>query len=282
MLERAAQARDLGIRQRTRASPGIETGLVQHLIRDPVAHPGREALIEQQRLERRRARPHEIAKARKRGQGTVRVESEPADRWLARGIPAQPDAPEPPCIRHHELAAVVEDEMELREARRPRAVRFFPARLELHGGAAGGRVEVAGHAEVQARPRPAVELEPEVLAVTRDPPYPTTDEGSPDARGWHTLEYDGIVGAARLDDSTIPGHLHRDAAAALDLGKLGHRAEHTSAEAGEPSYIPDSHESVCASDRSGPGSRVASREPGGVRYSSGPPLGETCCGQHAP
>src|SRR5947209_4706447 len=44
----------------------------------------------------------------------MRVEAEPADGWLPRGIAAQPDAPESAAVRHHQLAAVV-----LREPRHP-------------------------------------------------------------------------------------------------------------------------------------------------------------------
>src|SRR5262245_33768957 len=47
-LERAAHARDLDIRQRAGEPARVEASLVQDLVGDPVAHPGREALVEQQ------------------------------------------------------------------------------------------------------------------------------------------------------------------------------------------------------------------------------------------
>src|SRR5712691_10320955 len=155
------------------------------------------------------------------------VEAEQTDRRLVRGIPAQPDPAEAPGIRDDELAAVVEDQLELREARRPRAVRPFPARLELHPRAAGCRVEAARHAEVEAGPGPAVQLEPEVLAVALHGKHATADESFAESRGGQALEHDGIVGAAGLGDAPAEHDPHGDAPAALDLRELGHDAEHT-------------------------------------------------------
>src|SRR5712691_7030733 len=226
-LEGGPHPRDLGVRQRVRAPPGIEARLVQHLVGDPVADPGREALIEQQRLERCPALPHEIAEGREGRQGPMRVEAEQADGRLVGWIVAQADPTETTRVGDDELAAVVEDELELREARGPRAVRAPRARLEPHARASGRRVEAARHAEVQAWPRPAIQLEPEMLAVTLHGKDATAHEGLAESRGGHPLEHDGVVGAAGLGDASAERHLHGDAPAALDLGELGHGAEHT-------------------------------------------------------
>src|SRR5437762_9452723 len=98
----------------------------------------------------------------------MRVEAEEADRRFRGGIAAQAHAAEPARIREDELAAVVKDEMELREARRPGTVRFLGMGFQLDVGPAGRRVEAARHPEVHARPWPAIELEPEVFAVALD------------------------------------------------------------------------------------------------------------------
>src|SRR2546430_3443582 len=167
----------------------------------------------------------------------MRVEAEPADGWLPRGIAAQPDAPESAAVRHHQLAAVVEDELELGEARRPCAVGLLAARLELHPRTAGGRVETARHAEVKAGPGPAVQLEPEMLAVALHGLHATADERPTESRGRHPLEHNGVVGAARLDDTAAARHLQGDAPAALDLRELRHPDEHTVGTIGVRSYI---------------------------------------------
>src|SRR5215472_12620601 len=93
------------------------------------------------------------------------IEAQQADGWLVRGIVTQSDPAQPSRIGDDELAPVVEDELQLREARRPRVVGPLATRLELDARATGRGVESTGHSEVQTRPRPAVELEPQVLAV---------------------------------------------------------------------------------------------------------------------
>src|SRR6266508_1087199 len=145
---------------------------------------------------------------------------------------AKPDAPEAARIGHDQLAPVVEDEVQLGEAGRPRVVRLLARRFELHAGAAGRGVEAARHAEVKARPRPAVQLEPEMLAVALHVLHATAHERPTDSRGRHPVEDDGIVGAAGLDDAAAARHLQGDTPAALDLRQLGHGAEHTVAGAG--------------------------------------------------
>src|SRR5262245_21358917 len=162
----------------------------------------------------------------------MRVEAQEADGRLVGGILAEADAPEPSRVRHHQLAAVVEDQLELREAGRPCVIRPFPTRLELDARPARRGVEAARHAEVETRPGAAVELEPQVLAVAAQRPHAAAYEGFTEASGRHALEDNGIVGAARLPDAAALGDLHGDLAAVLDLGKLGHRADHTPGSSG--------------------------------------------------
>src|SRR6266481_4465148 len=176
---------------------------------------------------RRRAAPHEVPKPRKRREASMGVEAETADGRLPGGIAAEPDAPEAARIGHDQLAPVVENEVQLGEAGRPRVVRLLARRFELHAGAAGRGVEAARHAEVQAGPRPAVQLEPEMLAMALHVLHAAAHERPTDSRGRHPIEDDGIVGAADLDDAAAARHLQGDATAALDLRQLRHGAEHT-------------------------------------------------------
>jgi hypothetical protein len=118
--------RDLGIGQRVRAPPRIEACLVQHLVGDPVAHAGREALIEEQRLEGRRARRARGSRNRAKG-GRPRCASKPS-RLMGGSLAGSRRSRMRPRRRAsatHELAAVVEDEMELGEARWPRVLGFL-------------------------------------------------------------------------------------------------------------------------------------------------------------
>src|SRR5258705_218955 len=137
---------------------------------------------------------------------------------------AEPDTPEAPRIGHDQLAAVVEDEMELGEARRPRVIRLLARRFELHPRSARRGVEAARHAEVKAGPRPAIQLKPEMLAVALHVLHATAHEGPLDARGGDAVEHDGIVRAAGLDDAAAARHLQGDAAAALHFWQFRHGA----------------------------------------------------------
>src|SRR5437899_8571733 len=121
---------------------------------------------------------------RARGRQLVeRVEAEQADRRLVAGIVTKADAAESPRVGHHQLTAAGEFHLELPEARRPlRAAVFIAARLELHA-LHRRRVEAAGHAEVEDRPRPAVELQPEMLAAPVNIPDPATEERAADLSG---------------------------------------------------------------------------------------------------
>src|SRR2546425_13006812 len=93
-----------------------------------------------------------------------RVEAEQADRRLVARIVTKADAAESSRVGHHQLTAAGQFHLELPEARRPlRAAVCIAARLELHA-LHRRRMEPAGHAEVEDRPRPAIELQPEMLA----------------------------------------------------------------------------------------------------------------------
>src|SRR5262249_31900595 len=138
----------------------------------------------------------------------------------------------------------------LGEARWPRSVRLLRRGVQPDARAAGGRVEAARHAEVETGPGPLVELEPEVLSVTPDRTHPAADEGPPEPRRRHFLEHDRIVRADGLHDAAALRDLHGDEPAALDLGKLGHGAEDTSAAAEPAAYTPRSGRALAAATRS--------------------------------
>jgi len=99
--------------------PRVDARLVEHLVGDPVADAGGGRLVEQERLHRRRARGHQRLERAERREPAPRVEAEEADRRLGGGIDAQPRAPSRRASANGQLAAVVESQDQLHEARRP-------------------------------------------------------------------------------------------------------------------------------------------------------------------
>jgi hypothetical protein len=85
-------------------------------------------------------------------------------------------------------------------------------------------LDPAGHAEVKARPGPAVELEPEVLAVAARRDDPAPEERMADTRRAHALEHDRVRRGANPYSSPADSGARQQAAGGLDLGQLGHRA----------------------------------------------------------
>ena len=77
--ESGAQAPGFGIRQRGGAAPGIDAGLIEHLVRDPVADPGRERLVEQQRLHVGAACADQLGEPLRRGHRQQGVETKLCD-----------------------------------------------------------------------------------------------------------------------------------------------------------------------------------------------------------
>src|SRR5439155_1127429 len=122
-------------------------------------------LVEQHRFHRRRARGEKLGQPPDGRQVVERVEAEQADRRLGRRIVAQSYAAQAPRVGKHDLTAVVEHEVQLEKARRPLALVRAPPLHHEPMATAAAHLDPAGHAEVKARPGPAVELEPEVLAV---------------------------------------------------------------------------------------------------------------------
>ena len=135
----------------------------------------------------------------------------------------QPDAPQPARVGVSKLAAVVEGEAELGEARGPGAVGIAVAAGDELDAAALGRVEAPGHPEVEDGPRPPVKLEPEVLAVPPHRLHAASQQGPPEAGGGDAVEDDRIVSAANLRDDPARGHPPGDDPPHLDLGQLRHR-----------------------------------------------------------
>src|SRR5436309_2383741 len=156
--------------------------------------------------------------------GPVRVEAEQADRRLGARVVAQPHAPEPARVAKRDFGAVVEHQVQLEESGRP-DVRMRPAALGHEPAAAlATDFDLAGHPEVKARPGPAIELEPEVLAVTSRRDDAASDQGAAHTGRAHALEHDGVGRAVDVDDPSPDRRAGEQAAGGLDLGKLGHRA----------------------------------------------------------
>ena len=126
--------------------------LVQHLVRDPVAHPGGDLLVQQRGFDWRGAagvRRGERVGVRHREQG---VEPELADRGRGQHVAAhEAYLPEPARVRVRQRHPGVELDHELREARRPRR-RVHLEALVLHRASASDGHR-AGHAEVEQRRR---------------------------------------------------------------------------------------------------------------------------------
>ncbi len=55
-----------GAREVVGRATGVESRLIEHLVRNPIADPGREGLIEEQRLDGSRASRHEVSESPRR------------------------------------------------------------------------------------------------------------------------------------------------------------------------------------------------------------------------
>src|SRR6267378_5412203 len=219
-----AQPPDLRRREHVGAAARIDAGLVEHLVGDPVPHARRERLVEQHRLDRRRALAEERRQAAEGRQLVERVEAEQADRRLGARVVAQPHAPEPARVAKRDFGAVVEHQVQFEESGRP-DVRMRPAALGHEPAAAlATDFDLAGHPEVEARPGTAVELEPQVLAVPVRRQHAASNQRPPHARRAHALEHDRVARDVGRDDSAPHRGAREQAAGGLDLGKLGHRA----------------------------------------------------------
>jgi hypothetical protein len=75
---------------------------------------------------------------------------------------------------------------------------------------------------VEARPRPAIQLEPEVLAVPVHADDAAAPEGAPHAGRRDALEHDGVVGAPDAGDAAAAGDPSGQEPGGLDLGQFGH------------------------------------------------------------
>ena len=83
-------------------------------------------------------------------------------------------------------------------------------------------MDAAGHPEVQTRPRPPVQLEPQVLAVASHRLHAAADEGPAKAGGRDAFEDDRIVGDVHVDDAASRRYAVGRAPRRLDLRELGH------------------------------------------------------------
>src|SRR5439155_6815251 len=118
------------------------------------------------------------------------VEPEPADRGLARGIPQQPDASEAARIAKREACAVVGLQLEL------------PIARTLGGGAVDP--ERTAHAEMEGGPGPAVQLEPEMLALPAHRLHAAAAQRRGQTPPAHARVDDGVVDGRHPDDAA-PG-----------------------------------------------------------------------------
>ena len=144
-------------------------GLVEHLVRDPVAHPRGERLVEEKGLHDAAARPQQLRETCRRRHREQRVEAEPGDRRLVLGIVTQPGASQPPRVGHRQLPAVVEAQPQLQEARRPDRPVLARAGPELDRRRAR-RLQGTGHPEVEQRMRGLVELRARAACPSAGPP----------------------------------------------------------------------------------------------------------------
>ena len=205
-----------------RPSSGIDPGLIEHLVGDPVADARGEGLVEQHGLHRRRPPGEEPDQGAHRRQAVEGVEAESAHRRLRPGVPAEPDAAEAPGVGPGELAALVEGHDELREPGGPAVVTAPSALGHEVDARPEGRVEPAGHAEVEDGPRPPIQLEPEVLAVAADGQDPAAHQRLPEPRRRHALVHEGVRRHVDADDPASPREPLGKPAGHLDLGELGH------------------------------------------------------------
>ena len=219
--ESGAQAPRLGIAQRGRPPAGIDPGLEQHLVRDPVADSSSERLVEEQRFEDAPALPHQLREPCRRRHREQRVEAELRDGRLVLGILAQEDTPQPASVRHRQLAAVVQVQPNLHEARRPHRRVLARSRLQLQRRG-GGRLEAARHPEVEQRMRRRVQLQPELLAPAPYRGDPLAFERAAPVIRSDPVENDRIVVAPRPLDAASDRHRFGELASPFNLRQLRH------------------------------------------------------------
>ncbi len=85
-------------------------------------------------------------------------------------------------------------------------------------------MEAARHPEVEEGPGPAVQLEPEMLAVPPHRRHAPASQRAGEARRAHALEDDGVGRAVHGGDAAAAGHALDERAGRLHLGQLGHYA----------------------------------------------------------
>src|SRR5262249_47968755 len=81
----------------------------------------------------------------------------------------------------------------------------------------------AGHTEVKARPRPPVQLQPEMFAVAADTEHAAAQERLAKFARRHGVVDDGIVRAPHAGDPTPCRHAAHETSRRLDLRELWHR-----------------------------------------------------------
>src|SRR5260370_1262019 len=121
-----------------------------------------EALVEEDRLDGGAAPGQGARQIARPGKVEQRVEAQVREGRLALGLVLEADATEAARVGHGQARAVLHGQLHLPEARP-----FAGIPVDLEG---------AGHSEVEERPRPLVQLPPDVLAFTPDRLHPAAGE----------------------------------------------------------------------------------------------------------
>jgi hypothetical protein len=119
MTELRAEPPDFVLTQGLGGATGVDAGLKEHLVRDPIPHPRGKPLIQQHGLDVAPSFPEQFGKLAGLGHREKGIKAESANRRVVPGVVPQTNPAQPPRVGHDQLAAAIDDEMDLRKTGRP-------------------------------------------------------------------------------------------------------------------------------------------------------------------
>lgn len=219
VAELGSHSTQLGIAEVGHAATRVDSGLVEDFVRDPIADAGREPLVEEYGLRRRRSASSTVDEGLRAWHRVERIEAELADGWFRAWVVTKPESTQSSSIGEGKLTAVVECELELGKAWWPAVA--LDAAFELES-INPRRVELTGHAEVNERMGASVELEPHLLAVSMCGEHAPAPDRVSKSTGRNAIVDDVVIDDLYLDDGVAAGDAFSKLPASFDLGQLWH------------------------------------------------------------